>query len=203
MNNLNEIKMIGIGATALVGKDTLFKILDNLYPNKLERVALADLLKAEMDEFCKKQYGVSAFTRNPQEKELIRPIFVAHGKIKRIQHMGQYWTSLVQDRINDIIRNNLIPVCTDIRYSTFPKDEIFWLKTFNQGVYIHVNRYSKDGLKIEPVNSDEKEQEIILEQYADYRLSWNTSDDLSYLEDVVKVQLKHLLDRINKKYGII
>jgi len=194
--------MIGIGCVALSGKDTLFKILDSLYPNKLERVGLADLLKSEMDDFCRKSYGISAFTKDPKEKELIRPMFVAHGKVKRAQHHGTYWTGLVQERVDDIIKDGLIPVCTDIRYSTYPEDEIFWLKTKNNGVYIQVDRYHKDGAKIEPPNSDEKEQEKILEKYADYKLSWPTSDNMDYLADVVKVQLKDLLLKIENKYVI-
>jgi hypothetical protein len=203
MQELNELSMIGIGCVARSGKDTLFKILDSLCPDKLERVALADLLKHEMDDFCKKNYGISAFTKDPLEKEIIRDMFVSHGKVKRLQHKGKYWTGLVQERVDNIIKEGLIPVCTDIRYSIYPEDEIFWLKVRNNGVYIQVDRYNKDGSKIEPANVDEKEQEKILEQDADYRLSWNTSDDLSYLEDVVKAQLKGLLDRIYKKYGIV
>lgn len=188
--------MIGIGATALVGKDTLFGILNNLYPGRFERVALADNLKAELNETCLKLYGISAFTKDPKEKELIRHIFVAHGKIKRIQHEGTYWTGLVQNRVEELINNGVIPVVTDIRYSTYKEDEIFWLKEKNNGVYIHINRFGSDGVKVEPPNSDEKEQEKILEKYADFRLNWTTSSDMSYLEDVVKVQLNDLLNKI-------
>lgn len=193
---MNKPNMIGIGATALVGKDTLFKILDKLYPNTFERVALADLLKAELDEFCKKHYGISAFTKDPKEKEIIRSLFVVHGKIKRWQFQGTYWTGLVQERIDDIISDGLIPVCTDIRYSTFPKDEIFWLKEKNKGVYIHLSRFNKDGSKVEPANDDEREQEKILRNYADYLVSWNTSDNEDYLVDTIKIQLKDLLEKI-------
>lgn len=193
---MNKIRMIGIGATALVGKDTLFKVLDSIYPNTFERVGLADLLKHEMDDFCKKSYGISAFTKDPKEKELIRPIFVAHGKIKRMQHHGTYWTGLVQKRVDDIVCDGLIPVCTDIRYAIFPEDEIFWLKNRNKGVYIHVNRFNADGSKIEPPNSDEQQQEKILEKYADFRLNWMTSNNFDYLCDIVKIQLSSLLKLI-------
>lgn len=199
---MNELNMIGIGCTKLVGKDTLFSILNNLYPGKLERVGLADFLKLEMDEFCKKNYGISAFTKNPVEKELIRPLFVSHGKVKRFQTRGTYWTGLIQERVDAIISDGLIPICTDIRYSTYPEDEIFWLKEKNNGVYIHVNRYNKDGIKLESSISDELEQEKVLEMKADYKLNWVTSDDLDYLTDVVKTQLSGLLEKINIKYGI-
>lgn len=194
-----DFKMIGIGCCGLVGKDTLFKILDSLFPNKLERVALADNLKGELDEFCQRHYKISAFTKNPVEKEIIRGLFVSHGKVKRIISKGQYWTNLVQERINDIIHDGLIPVCTDIRYSYYPEDEIFWLKEKNKGVYIHVNRYN-NGEKILALNSEEMEQEKILENQADFRLNWATNNDINYLTDIASAQLKPLLDIIKEKY---
>jgi hypothetical protein len=177
---MNKIKMIGIGATALVGKDTLFGILDNLFPEKLERVALADPLKAEVNQFCVDKYGISAFTKNPQKKEIIRPIFVAHGKIRRDMTKGTYWTGLAEERVNDIISRNLIPVCTDIRFAVHKEDEVFWLKNKHNGVYVHINRFNKDGSKVEAPNSEEKEQEKILEKHADFRLNWQTSSDINF-----------------------
>ena len=195
---MNYPKIIGIGATGLVGKDTLFNILNELFPNKLERVALADFLKVETDEFCRKHYGFSSFTKDSAQKELIRPLFVVHGKIKRQQTQGKYWYSLLQERVDDIIKDGLIPVCTDIRYNYYSEDEYYWLKTLNSGVYIHVNRFNKDGSRVEALNNEEKAQEKILENLADYRLNWSTSDDKNYLIDTVSIQLKDLLDKIKE-----
>ena len=189
--------MIGVGSNALVGKDTLFTIFDNLFPNKFERIALADLLKHESNNFCQNNYGISAFTKDPKEKEIIRPFFVVHGKIKRTQTKGKYWTSLVQNRVDEIIKNNLIPFCTDIRYAFYAEDEIFWLKTVNNGIYIHINRYDENGVKMCGINDEEKEQEKLIERYADYKVNWPTSKDLNFLTDIVKIQLKPILDLLN------
>lgn len=189
------IKMLGIGSAALTGKDTLFKVLDYLIPNKFERIGLADLLKSECDEFCRKNYGISAFTKIPREKEIIRPFFVTHGKVKRNLSNGTYWTGLVQERVNKIKEEGLIPVCTDIRYNLYLNDEYYWLKEVNEGVYIHVNRFL-DGNKIPPANEEEKENTVKLEKLADYRLNWETSNDFNYLCDVVSLQLKDLIQKI-------
>jgi len=196
---MNEIKMLGLGATALVGKDTLFRILDKILPNTFERVGLADNLKSEVNDFCLKNYGFSSFTKDPAQKEAIRDLFVAHGKIKRRISKGTYWTNLVQSRVEEIINNNLIPVCTDIRYATYKEDEVFWLKK-NGGIYIHMNRFNKDGSKVEAANSEEKEQEKILEKSADVRFNWQTSDDENYLVDTVSIQLRPIIEKIKEKY---
>ena len=200
---MKNFKVIGIGATKLVGKDTLFTILNNIFPGKLERVGLADILKAECDEFCLKHYGISAFTKIPSEKEILRYCFLSHGKIKRLLTKGTYWTGLIQERVDDIINDGLIPVCTDIRYAQYPEDEIFWLKNKNDGIYIHINRFNSDGSRIESNIKDEIEQEKILEKHADFRLNWQTSADKTYLEDTVKIQLKDLISGIKTKYGIV
>jgi len=146
-------------------------------------------------------YGISAFTTDPIEKELIRPFFVSHGKIKRSITKGQYFTDLVQERVNLLKENNILGVCTDIRYAVYPKDEIFWLKQVNGGKYIHINRFDKNGSKILGANPDEIENEKVLSKMADYTLNWASSDDFSYLCDTVSVQLKDLIVQIKSKYA--
>ena len=42
------------------------------------------------------------------------------------------------------------------------------------------------------------QQEKILEKYADFRLTWTTSDNEEYLIDTVKIQLTPLLNKIKK-----
>lgn len=202
MNQENKF-MVGIGSSALVGKDTLYKVLSNILKEKaeIERVSLADSLKSEVNDFTTKQYNISAFTKNPQEKEIIRPLFVIHGKIKRQISKNLYWTGLLQERINDLYSENIIPICTDIRFAESENDEIFWLKNINNGVYIHVNRFDKEGNKIKPANLEEEKNTAILEKMADFTLNWPTSNDLQFLEEIVRTQLSELLNMIIKKYN--
>jgi hypothetical protein len=194
-----------ISGVATCGKDTLKKILATILPKNihLERFSFADDLKAELDHFCREKLGISAFTINPKEKELIRPLFVEFGLIKRIQSNGTYWWKRLQPKIENGIKDGDLPCVTDLRYAFYPEDEHFFAKNVVDGVIIHVTRFNKDGGEILAPNLQEKENDPKVKSISDYRLSWNTSDDMCYLEDVVKVQLKDLLDKINKKYAII
>ncbi len=195
--------MLGIGSSALVGKDTLFGILSDIFKDKIpmERVALADILKAEVNEFTSKTYGISAFTKDPKEKEIIRPLFVIHGKIRRVLSRNKYWTNLLQERVDSLFTEGAIPVCTDIRFAESEEDEIHWLKNKNNGVYIHVNRYDKSGNRIPPANEEEERNTRILEKHADFTLNWQTTDDKQLREDIVRAQLDGLLKLIENKYG--
>ncbi len=195
--------MIGAGAIALVGKDKFYQVLSHILNEsgiQTERVALADILKSEVNEFTTKQYGISAYTKDPKEKDIIRPLFVCHGLIRRNQSQGTYWTNLLQQRVNELYSENILPICTDIRYAQYSEDELHWLKGINNGVYIHINRFLKDGKKVLPANNDEKTNEPILAQAADFTLNWQTSDDFNFLCDVVKIQLADLLKIIYEKY---
>jgi hypothetical protein len=195
--------MIGVGSCALVGKDKFYQVLSHVLKEsgiQTERVALADALKGELNEFTNKKYGISSLTNDKREKEIIRPLFVVHGKIRRQMSNGKYWTNLVQERVDDICKEKILPVCTDIRYAQYSEDELYWLKNVNNGIYIHINRYLKDGTKVLPANNDEKENEPILAKSADFTLNWQTSDDFEFLVDTVKIQLSNLLEIIYEKY---
>lgn len=200
---INKFPLIGVGAIALVGKDTFFKIFSDILKEhniECERVALADQLKSEADQFCKEKYGISAFTKNPKEKEIIRDFFVTHGKIMRNLSKGAYWTSKLQPIVDNYRQENKLVICTDIRYSEFECDEINWLKDKNKGIYIHINRFKQDGSKFLPINSDEAKNEKLLRNKADFTLNWMTSDDQNYLIDTIKLQLKDLLKNICPNY---
>ena len=71
-------KIIAIAGNATCGKYTLFQALKReleshepwyLNDGRVERIAFADALKEEVDEFLKKTIGISAWTSNPDEKK--------------------------------------------------------------------------------------------------------------------------------------
>lgn len=195
MNKI-KTKIIGIGGCALVGKDSLYEILSKILKENniiTSRLALADPLKAEVNEFTKNNYNISAFTKNPAEKELIRPIFLCHGKIKRSQTNGKYFTSKASSILEDNIKNNILTICTDIRYANYSEDEIYWLRS-NGGILIHIERTGLDGRPVQPANLDEKENDPKICQSSDFKFKWPTTNDLTLREDIVKVQLKELID---------
>ena len=81
------MKLIGISGLARSGKDTLFELLSSkLNKEKVssKRLAFADELKEECDDFLRSNIGISAFTEDNSEKEIIRPFLVCYGsKIRR------------------------------------------------------------------------------------------------------------------------
>lgn len=193
MNN-----MIAISGNATSGKDTLFSIIQEILESKnikCSRYALADDLKLEINQFTLSNYGISAFTKNPKEKETIRPLMVVHGKIKRNLTFGKYWTSLLQQKIDLAIESGILPIVTDIRYCEFSEDEHFWAKNVNKATLIHVTRFDKDNNKIEPANQDEAENELKLILNAHATVVWPTTDNKEFLIDLVKVQLKDILQK--------
>ena len=79
--NFNK-NIIAIGGNARSGKDTLGRNLVYIlkeYGIKAKTYSFADQLKQETDEFLKKTLGISAFTENDDEKNIIRPFLVFWG----------------------------------------------------------------------------------------------------------------------------
>jgi hypothetical protein len=195
---MRKTNLIALSSAATGGKDTLYNILEKIfkqYSITSDRLALADPLKSEINSFTQAQYNISAFTKDPKEKELIRPLMVIHGKIKRTQTSGKYFTSLAQERLNSNITDNILTIVTDIRYSSYSEDELYWLKS-NNGILIHIERINVDGQIIEPANIDEKENDPKIKSAADYHLRWPTTDNEQLREDFVKTQLKDLIEKI-------
>lgn len=195
---MSEIKLIGLASNATGGKDTLYLILEKIlkeYNIETDRIALADPLKVELNDFCKTQYGISVFTKNPLEKEIIRPIMVSHGKVKRTLSRGKYFTDIAQKRLDENIKNNILTIVTDIRYIFYETDEVGWLKD-NKGLLVYIKRVNPDGTIIPPANSDEKENNEKIELIANYYLTWPTTEDLNVRKDCVSLQLKDLIKKL-------
>lgn len=195
---------IFLSSVATGGKDTLKKILSNIFSDKIQidRFSFADDLKADLDSFCKEKFGISAFTINPKEKELIRPLFVEFGMIKRLQSNGTYWWKRLKPKIENNIKEGCLPCITDLRYAKFTEDEHFFAKNVMDGVIVHITRHDKNGSEVLAPNDQERENNPKIKAIADYHLTWKTSNDINYLEDVVRTQLKDLLVKIEEKYGI-
>lgn len=62
--------ILGISGVARVGKDTLFTCIKEINKEiNFTRMAFADELKRESDEFLMKNVGISAFTEDENEKD--------------------------------------------------------------------------------------------------------------------------------------
>jgi hypothetical protein len=193
--------IIGIAGVARSGKDTFALILMNQLIAKNKSVikfALADALKADCDEFCKKNFGFSAFTQITEEKNLIRPFLVWYGDAQRKRTGGKYWINIVQSNLEKIDADYAI--ITDIRYAHYPKDEIHWVTEDWHGVVVHVSRYeivpfpytqrtsrgdvdvvgANEFKFVQPANDHEALNDPKIKALASYRVEWEhvKSDDL-------------------------
>jgi hypothetical protein len=172
--------MIGITGVARSGKDTLYKLLEKRFSQsniKCQRFALADNLKNDLRSFILEKFDINIDNVSQEDKELIRPIMVAYGKCKRLKTNGRYWIDLLN---NDLDKNNLLPIVTDIRYDEYEKDEYFWLKKEKLGILIHITRIF-NGKVIEPANDEEYRNNKKLYEKADYKFIWCTESDLGLL----------------------
>lgn len=190
--------IIGISGVATAGKDTLYKILEkklSLKGIKTKRIALADQLKHDLYPFIKQHIGIDILNASPEDKKIVRGLMVVYGKIKRSQTQGKHWTSIAQNEINECIKNNILPIITDIRYSEYVEDELFWLKNVNKGFLIHVTRINDDGSILPPANNEERVNNPILKRSADFKLKWRTRPSF---EDIEKDSEK-IISKIERK----
>jgi hypothetical protein len=198
-----ENNMIGLTGVARSGKDTFFSILKRYLKEKnieSQRIALADNLKYELGDFVKDKFKIDLAKCDGSDKELIRPLMVSYGKCRRIQTEGKYWTSLVEPKIKDLNKSNVLPIITDIRYIEYKEDEYTWLKAHN-GILIHISRKLDDGTLVPPANIEEKSNDNKLKAVADYSVSWETCQDVNFLYELMQKHLKNIYEKFleNKK----
>ena len=171
---------LGISGVAGSGKDLFFKKLKKELSKiniAAERLAIADSLKSEINSITIPEYGINALSCTREEKETIRALLVEYGTSKRKQTKGRHWVDRLEKKIKTLKFKEPTVVCiTDIRYSEYDKDELYWLKEELGGKLIHISQYSYGfgGLKEfkKPANSEEKRQDPDLKDKADYKLEW-------------------------------
>lgn len=205
MSNKYKFPILGFSGNARSGKDSLFSALTNILdPHGIStfRGALADELKIMVDPFLRKEFGISAFTTDKGEKELIRGILVEVGRIKREQSRGTFWTGLLKPKIESHLNDGELCCITDIRYDDlrFPNDEFNWLKKSFDGILIYIERLLDDGTIIPPANEQELKFNPILKSKADYILRWPTVADEKIRESIASLQLSSLLNKICPNY---
>lgn len=154
------MKVVGISGVARVGKDTFFEAVRGYYSDSsTRRMAFADELKIECDDFLKKNIGISAFTEDSNEKALIRPFLVTYGSHLRRKLDADCWVNKVSETINKMKDQNKTVFITDVRY----ENEILWIKKKMNGVNIYIER---EGIK--PANDEELHNDKILRKKSDY-----------------------------------
>jgi hypothetical protein len=164
--------IIGISGVAGSGKDTFFNLLSARAPCK--RYSLADELKREVNQWCRMHYGIDSQACTREEKEIIRPLLVFHGGLKRQASEGRYWIERLKDRlVKD--KFNGFKIVTDIRYDEYENDEVSWLKNELNGILVHVSQYEmKSGRQYfrAAANPEEERNDPIIREKSDFQIEW-------------------------------
>lgn len=165
---MNTNFLIGITGNARCGKDTFCEYAKRFLSKKkvsAARAAFADELKKDLDHLCKHKIGISAFTQDTSEKEIIRPLLVTYGS-EVIRKMDEnWWIDRLEKTLGVHQHMNILPIITDVRYP----NEMDWIQKKHNGVVIHVTR---EGIK--PANAEEKKYSAYLKSNADFRIRWPT-----------------------------
>lgn len=163
---MKDIPLIfGISGVARCGKDTFAKYL----LSKLERINLpavkmsfAALLKQDLDPLLQSWFGISAFTEDPKQKELIRPIFVAAGTDVARKADPDFHIKRLEPKVDACLKNKIISVISDVRF----ENEARWIQS-KGGMIIHITRMGQ-----KPANFYEKANDPTVKRIADYKLNW-------------------------------
>ena len=197
---------IGVSGLARVGKnlfcDIAIKQLKEKYGLTAKQFALAYELKNDCRDFVKDKLGIDVFTEKTEEKNIIRPLLVWYGGVKRKQSNGTYWTSLLKSRMDNDPSD--VVLVSDIRYCEYEKDEVQWIKDELSGKLIHIRRYkylflgNNTKVYTKPPNVDEELNDPKLQDFADYKLEWEDVGDVdltshSYLNKQVEKCLSKIL----------
>jgi hypothetical protein len=171
--------MIGISGYARSGKDTfgdaLVKILKQ-YGIKSKTYALATQLKFDIDFLTKGDFGISAFTKDDEEKKIIRPLLVGYGEAWR-RADPEHWLSIVDSNFEP----RTLPIITDIRY----ENEADYILA-NQGFLLNLSRSLPDGSFIEAVNEEEKLNGPKVKEKCFFNLCWGTMSDQKLIDEIVE-----------------
>jgi hypothetical protein len=195
--------IIGIGGVARVGKnlfaDIVANILKEKYNKSCKSFALAYYLKKDCEEFIKQKLNMNVWSELTQEKDVFRPMLVWYGGVKRKQTQGRYWIEMLQKDIETSEAD--INIITDIRYSVYDKDEVYWIKNEMNGTLIHLSKYSFLGVKtnrfqqpqqkkvyVEAANDQEMINDPIVKRNSDIQIEWE--DASSRTHDMYSLALK-------------
>ena len=162
--------IVGVAGVARSGKDSFYTHLARVVDLDIERAAFADELKKDVYIFLRDKVSISPFTTDDKEKEIIRPILVAYGRMMRNISNGLYWINKMEKCIK---KTRAASTCiTDVRYP----NEVAFIKR-KGGIVIHISRLLPDGTMAQPANEEEAEQDPLLINDSDYKLTWNTFKD--------------------------
>ena len=171
--------MIGISGYARSGKDTFGESLQRKlieYGIKAKTYALATQLKIDIDFLTKGDFGISSFTKDDEEKKIIRPLLVGYGESWRKAN-PDHWIEILDSNLE----SKILPIITDIRY----ENEADYILE-NQGFLLNLKRTLPDGTLNKAANKEEEENYPSVQAKNSFDLVWQTIEDQKTIDDLVE-----------------
>ena len=111
--------LIGLCGFARSGKNSFADFIIDSCP-KVRALSFAHALKKELQPFVFQQLGISTFTEDPKEKEMIRPLLVCWGTRIIREHIDKnYWVKKLTESVNNNRKNKIISIITDVRIKIY------------------------------------------------------------------------------------
>jgi hypothetical protein len=181
-------QLIGISGFARSGKDTAFersKLMLAKEGKEAVRFAFADALKSEVDKLLLEHAGISAFTENKKDKELIRPLLVTYGTEIRRKLDPNCWIKKIQQDVVDQLNLGKYVFVTDVRF----QNEAEWIR-LNGGFLLNISRSGAS-----PANHEEHRQYHRMKKLISYNIMWDTygDDNLDQCDEHILPFLSHLI----------
>ncbi len=161
--------LIGLCGFAISGKNSFANFIleeqESSSPQKAQTLSFAYALRKELEGFVFSKLGISTFTEDSKEKEIIRPLLVCWGtEIIRKQIDKDYWVKAVKKIAQNNRKNQITSIITDVRF----ENEINWIKE-ERGLSIFIERKNTG-----PKNTDELHHTLPLKEKCDLTFSWPT-----------------------------
>lgn len=160
-------KLIGVSGFARSGKDTFYERSSaylSFHGESCVKHSFASALKKELDPLLLEHAGISAFTEDDAEKEIIRPLLVTYGTDIRRKLNPDCWIEKINDVVDSDLSAGKYVFITDVRFL----NEAKWVKD-KGGLLFNISRD-----KIGPANKDEAIQSKLIKNLIDYKISWPT-----------------------------
>jgi hypothetical protein len=127
-------KVIGLCGVARCGKDSFGSFLVSLNKEKFKKASFAYELKKDLDPFLKTKLNISAFTEDPVEKEIIRPMLICWGTdVIREKIDKNRWIEKIQQKVVENYEQGFITIIPDVRFL----NEVEWVNSNGISIYIH------------------------------------------------------------------
>lgn len=194
------VDLIGLCGFARSGKNSFSDFIIDLRMEekadllKVMSTSFAYALRKDLDSFLLDKLNISAFTEDPKEKEIIRPMLIAWGTdVMRDRIDKNHWINKIQEEVNNNRKKQISSIITDVRFG----NELEWIRK-NRGITIFIEREN-----IGPKNDDERNHTLPLRDKCDLIFKWSELDEFQsrgkklVKEFLINNNLCHLISQIN------